>query len=937
MTLVSERQQQTISIATREGVADPHAEELIRQIQKYYSPDLVSLKIEKHYHIKRPLDLEEIAETAFIDPVQETLVTESTDDYDWKVEVRLKPGVTDNSGRTAQITIEDFLGETPTQKEWVTTSTTYLFKGHLSRHEMEEISEGLLLNALIQDYILTQGHEEIDLNVDDHELMAISKQRQLALSLEEMQTIRDHFQTRSPTELELEVLAQTWSEHCKHKIFNAEIEYCEGEHSETINSLFNTYIKGATKPSDWLVSLFTDNAGIIRLNHEWNLAFKVETHNSPSALDPYGGALTGILGVNRDILGAGRGARLIANTDVFCFAEPNYEGKIPVKLLHPKRIFEGVRKGVEDGGNKSGIPTINGSVYFDKSYLGKPLVYCGSLGLIPHTIEDEETHIKEIKSGDYIVIAGGRTGRDGIHGATFSSEELHTESPLSAVQIGDPFTQKKLQDFLLAARDGLLFRTLTDNGAGGFSSSVGELAELSGGCEVHLDRALLKQDDLKPWEIFVSESQERMTFAVPPENWEEFCYLAQWYEVEVCQIGTFTDTGRLHVLYDGKTMGNLDLDFLHHGLPKMRLKAVWEKPPQTQHTTDVDVKATLHRLLKSYNICSKEWVVRQYDHEVQGATVLKPLVGESYDGPGNASVIRPVEVADTSLGITLSHGMCPRYSTIDAYHMATCAVDEAVRNAVAVGTDPNRIAILDNFCWPDPIYDPVKTPDGHYKLAQLVRANRGLYDAATAYGLPIISGKDSMKNDYKSDEMVISILPTLLISAVGIVPDIQHTMSMDFKEAGDLVYLLGTTRAELGATSFSDTGAVPTVDFVEAKQTFDALHQAMPLIRSCHDCSDGGLGVALAESAFSGNLGADITLEKIPLDPVEALFSETPSRFVVSVPPENQNEFEALFASLTPLGKVTNKKLLRIDGIMEEEITSLKASWQETLGGGLYA
>jgi phosphoribosylformylglycinamidine synthase len=925
----------------------------------------------------------------------------------------------------------------------VHTSRQYLLRGALSRDEAERVASQLLANDLIERYEVVAradwdpvrglppfvprvtGAERpttelIDLDVADDALSAISNDRVLALTLEEMQLLRDYF--RNPavqaerarvglpaaariTDAELECLAQTWSEHCKHKIFNSRIAYDDGTGRITeIDSLFKTYIKGATEriraartargAVDFCLSVFVDNAGVIRFNDDYNLVFKVETHNSPSALDPYGGALTGIVGVNRDPFGTGMGAKLIFNTDVFCFAPPDYDRPLPKRILHPRRIYEGVREGVEHGGNKSGIPTVNGCLVFDERYLGKPLVYCGTGGIMPARLHGKPSHIKEIVPGDLIVMTGGRIGKDGIHGATFSSEELHEGSPVTAVQIGDPITQKKMTDFLLVARDRGLYRCITDNGAGGLSSSVGETARLSGGCDLDLKRAPLKYPGLNPWEILISESQERMTLAVPPERIAAFLALAAKMDVEATVLGTYTDTGMFHIRYGGETVAYLDMDFLHDGLPQMRLRARWERPrrPEPDLPAPADLGAALRRMLSRLNICSKESVVRQYDHEVQGGSVVKPLVGVANDGPGDAAVLRPL--LDTFEGIVVANGICPRYSDIDAYDMAACAIDEAVRNAVAVGADPDYLAGLDNFCWCDPVASE-KTPDGEYKLAQLVRANQAVYDYTTAYGVPCISGKDSMKNDYAIEGTKISIPPTLLFSVLGRIADVRRAVTMDAKRAGDIVYVLGETKNELGGSEwYALHGCVgdncPRVDAAAARRLYAALHRAMTagLVASCHDCSDGGLGIALAETAFAGGLGMEVELGKVPRRGLDrddyVLFSETASRFVVTVAPDKREEFEATMREIrgdtshispatgsgeatagetltgmaevptikvptiaekspepppvvfAAVGVVTDEPLLTIRGlageiILHEPLAELKAAWQQPL------
>jgi phosphoribosylformylglycinamidine synthase len=658
--------------------------------------------------------------------------------------------------------------------------------------------------------------------------------------------------------------------------------------------------------------------------------------------------LTGIVGVNRDPFGTGMGAKLIANTDVFCFASPFYDKPLPARLLHPKRILEGVREGVEHGGNKSGIPTINGSIYFDERFAGKPLVFCGTIAIMPAIVNGKPSENKKALPGDHIVMTGGRIGKDGIHGATFSSEELHEGSPATAVQIGDPITQKKMFDCLLKARDRGLYNCMTDNGAGGLSSSVGEMAEDTNGFELHLDKAPLKYAGLQPWEIFISEAQERMTLAVPPDKLDAFLALCAKMDVEATVLGTFTDSGKFHVLYEGKTISYMDMAFVHEGLPPMQMVARWEQPryPEPVYPSAPELGKELKNLLSSLNICSKEYVVRQYDHEVQGGSVVKPLTGIMNDGPSDAAVVRPL--LDSFEGVVAAHGICSRYSDIDAYNMGACAVDEAVRNAVCVGANIEHMAGLDNFCWCDPILSE-KTPDGPYKLAQLVRANQALARYAKAYGVPCISGKDSMKNDYMIGDTKISIPPTLLFSVVAKIDDIRTAVTMDAKKAGDYVYILGTTHNELGASEYAvQHGAVgnivPQVRENESLPRYKALNKAMAqtLIASCHDCADGGLGVALAETAFAGGLGMEINLGLVPKQDIDKedllLFSESQSRFVVTVTPDKAEQFEKTMGKTiyARVGTIIKEPILTMKGfsgdtVLSENINALKEAWQKTL------
>ncbi|MCX5906767.1 MAG: AIR synthase-related protein [Deltaproteobacteria bacterium] len=986
-----------IEIGLKPTLRDARGEKIKRRIIDDLQISVDSVRTVDVYTVDALLPKEEIEKIAtgpFLDPVIQVFSIGKPigEDFDWAIEVGYKPGVTDNVGRTAKEAAEILIGRKFHPEEGVYTSVLYLVKGELTPGQAECIATGLLANTLIQRFVIKDRRSwdpavgmgvtvpkvvgrnearvlEINLRVTDEQLLRISTERVLALTLKEMKAIQayvDGPQVVSArkavglggnlTDCEVEALAQTWSEHCKHKIFSSKIDYFdeEGEHLR-IDSLFATYIQRSTGEirkalgkNDWCVSVFEDNAGVIKLDDEWNFVFKVETHNSPSALDPYGGALTGIVGVNRDPFGTGKGAKLIFNVDTFCFAPPDYSKPLPPRLLHPKRIYEGVREGVEHGGNKSGIPTINGSIVFDERFAGKPLVYCGTGGIMPRVILGEPSHLKQAMVGDFIVMTGGRIGKDGIHGATFSSEELHEESPTSAVQIGDPITQKRMTDFLLRARDLGLYHAITDNGAGGLSSSVGEMARDSNGCELHLEKAPLKYPGLDPWEILLSEAQERMTLAVSPEKIERFLALAGRMDVEATVLGKFTNTGKFHVFYSGNTVASLDMDFLHNGLPKMELRAKWERKlhPEPGFADPADLTDSLIKVLARYNVCSKESVIRQYDHEVQGGSIVKPLVGAFNDGPGDASVVRPL--LDSWEGLVISSGICPRYSDIDTFHMMACAIDEGIRNNLSVGGNIRHMAGLDNFCWCDPVQSE-KTPDGEFKLAQLVRANRALYDYTIAFGVPCISGKDSMKNDYLIGSTKISIPPTVLFSVVSVIPDVRKCITMDAKQAGDFVYVLGETFPEMGASEYFALrgfigNEVPKVHAERAKALYEALASAMDQgwVASCHDCSDGGLGVALAEISFAGNLGMEVDLRKCPAPGVKRndflLFSESQSRLIVTIHPENQKFFENCLRgnAISRMGQIIDSRIFRVTGlngkmIVQAPIQDLKEAWQRPL------
>jgi len=989
-----------IEISLKEQVRDARGERIRREIEDFLHLSVASVRTIDVYSIDAELSQEQL-EIIASEPLCDRIIqTYSIDkpaelDFDYLVEVGFRPGVTDNVGRTAREAIEYVTGCPLREGEGVYTSVLYLLKGDLAAADVEKIATGLLCNTLIQRYRVVDfatfrsggakplglpkvtaesqpSVREIDLNVTDEELLAISRDGVLALTLEEMKIIQAYFQDSAvvaerkklglseyPTDVELEALAQTWSEHCKHKIFSAHIDYHdENGNREEIRSLFKTCIQGATKKvreqlgeRDFCLSVFKDNAGVIKFNDKNSLVFKVETHNSPSALDPYGGALTGIVGVNRDPFGTGMGAKLIFNTDVFCFASPFYDKTLPARLLHPRRIYEGVVEGVEHGGNKSGIPTVNGSLVFDDRFAGKPLVFCGTAGFMPAIINGEPSHLKNIYPGDLIVMTGGRIGKDGIHGATFSSEELSESSPVSAVQIGDPITQKRMTDFLIRARDRGLYNFITDNGAGGLSSSVGEMAKECGGCKLDLAKAPLKYSGLAPWEILISEAQERMSLAVPPAKIDEFLTLARKMGVEATVLGEFTDSGFFHILYNDKTVASLPIDFLHEGLPPMQLRGVWElkKHPEPRPVVKPDYTDDLLELLSSLNICSKESVVRRYDHEVQGGSVVKPFIGIENDGPSDAAVLRPD--LESFEGVVVSHGICPRYSDIDTYHMMANAIDEGLRGYVAVGGSLDLVAGLDNFCWCDPVQSD-KTPDGEYKTAQLVRANKSLYDYCVAFNVPLISGKDSMKNDFYDGVTKISIPPTVLFSVIGKMDDVRKAVTMDAKRPGDIVYLLGKTAFELGGSEYSALkgfigNRVPRVDAESALKRYRAYHEAVEkgLVVSCHDLSDGGLAVAVAETAFAGGLGLNIDLQRVlfagvPCDRRDEvlLFSESASRLLVTVRPEQCELFEEVMGEncFSRIGTVTEETLVTITGIdgtvvLRGALTDFKEAWQSPL------
>lgn len=924
---------------------------------------------------------------------QEFKITEI--DFTYLIQVTFKPGVTDNK---ANSTIKALKANFPELSPHIATGEIYFIKSNLTIDEISSIGEKILANPLIQIISVYKNTDIINeipsprfpsvnlhtkkvktysLNIADDKLLELSKNKLWALSLEEMLQIKDYFLSEKtiqmrraknlpsdPTDIELEILAQTWSEHCKHKIFNANITYTESPNiqnpigNKKIESIFKTYIKKATSDIqerfniDWLISVFTDNAGIVRYDENVDFCLKVETHNSPSALDPYGGALTGILGVNRDILGCGIGAKPIANTNVLCFAPPNYTKEIlealPLKLKHPKTILRGVHRGIEDGGNKSGIPTVNGAIQFHDNYAGKPLVYCGTVGVLPQKINNIHTHLKRQRPNDYIVICGGSVGADGIHGATFSSLELDDNAPCTAVQIGDPLTQKRLGDFLIEARDLSLYNSVTDNGAGGLSSSVGEMAELTNGAKIDIAKIPRKYNGLSPYEVIISESQERMTFSVPQESLSEFMELAKKRDCNPANIGTFQDSGFFDIYDNENLLASLDMNFLHDSLKPMELSAhfdgnkediIWYKKKKSKKSNSLSAK--ILELLSNPNIKSKESLVRQFDHEVKASTVVKPFIQKKLSGPSDGAVLWTALYGGSESGaICVSSGLAPQVSHIDTYLMTQYAIDEAVRNAVSCGANPAFISVCDNYCWPDPI-ESTNTPDGKHKLAQLVRSTQALYDTAIIYGTPFISGKDSMKNDFigknnLGENIKISVPPTLLITALAKLDTIDDFMTTDFKHHGDLVYYLGPNDFESHyfSTMSPELTDLPQINLHKNKVRYELLHSLIKqkLINSSHDISDGGLIISIIESCFPNELGLLFEADLIRNNEcLEALFfNEIPGGFIISVSAANQKYFEKLTKDHTRLiGKIVDSQSIIYPNFFDLKIKDLYQIWSK--------
>ena len=979
----------TYRIEIKEKIQDSRNLIIKNQIESFgFEKKIKEINVVDVYTLNNNFNIDEVAKIASIltNPVsQEFFINNPAikEGFDFALEIGFLPGVTDNVGNTAHECIQDLLKK-DIEKNSVFTSQILLIAGDFEEKEIKEIGDNLA-NKLIQrihikskekylqengmDYILPKVKliEEpkvsfVDLNISDEELIDLgkkgiknedgSRRGPLALDLDSIKVIKNYFlnkELRMPTDIELESIAQTWSEHCKHTIFANDIDEIKG-------GIYKNYIKAATEKirkekgeRDFCVSVFKDNSGAIIFDENYLITDKVETHNSPSALDPFGGAITGIVGVNRDTIGFGLGAMPIINRYGFCFGYPEdkkllFRGKDKTnQSLTPKRIMEGVIKGVNVGGNCSGISTPQGFVYFDKDYKGKPLVFVGTIGLISRLVgknKERQGHLKKAKSGDYIVVIGGRVGKDGIHGATFSSEAMDMGSPATAVQIGDPITQKKLSDAVTKEAINLdLYNSITDNGAGGLSCSVAEMAKECGGFIVNLEKVPTKYDGLHPWEIWISESQERMTLAVSKEKVGQFLSLMKKRGVEAIIIGEFNDTSRAIVKFKGDKILDIDMDFLHDGVPQKQLLSIYKKEifEEPKFGVPLDLNFVLLKMLSRHNIASFEFISRQYDHEVQGGSILKPLQG-SGEVNSYASLTRPLY--DTDKAVVISQGITSKYSKIDTYHMAACAIDTSIRNAVSVGCPINHLAVLDNFCW--------CSSDEKERLGQLKMAAKACYDYAIEYGTPFISGKDSMFNDFKgfdenNNTIKISVPPTLLISTIGVMNDYKKSVSIDAKFPEDLIYVIGETKKELGGSEYFEFigeetiskpyigNSVPKVNAKEAKNSYEALNLAIDkgLIASSIPVNQGGLGVAIAKKCIAGKLGADINLQKLKVSSDLSrddfvLFSESQSRIVVSINPNDKEKFEEIFKNIktSQIGKITSGNLV-IKGLNQEEIVNI--------------
>ena len=884
-----------------QGGADPLGNSICQQIREL-GKAVDSVQTSRIFLLDSDADLTAIRRVArelLADPIveiAEIFDPQKKSDSTSRIEIHLKPGVMDPVAASTEMAVRDM--GIPIRQ--VRTGRACLISPAMPPADLREIAERVLANGVIESihfepYFPRQfeaGRESaVQLrrvsvrDLTDEQLSSLSRTGHLFLSLDEMKAIQNYFrsQEREPTDIELESLAQTWSEHCVHKTLKSavdvEIRDASGkkigsrQYANLIkDTIFASTMKlmGAAADDPFCLSVFVDNAGVIAFDETDAICFKVETQNHPSAIEPYGGSATGSGGVIRDVLGTGLAARPVAGTDVFCVAYPDTpRADIPKNVIHPRRILQQIVAGVRDYGNRMGIPTINGAVYFDNRYLGNPLVFCGCVGLIPR----DKIH-KQANSGDAIVLLGGRTGRDGIHGATFSSAELtdtHADEFSHAVQIGNAITEKKMADVILAARDRNLFTAITDCGAGGLSSAVGEMGEKIG-ATVLLEKVPLKYAGLRYDEIWISEAQERMVLSVPAGHVKELLSLARGEDVEATVIGTFgADQQNLILKYGDIEVGRLSMKFLHRGIPMpMRSAVVVElprRPPEPPQPISPQLfREKLLAALAHPNIASKHWIIRQYDHEVQGGSVIKPLVGPLQNGPSDASVFRPK--LSSHRGVALGCGMTPQID--DPYEMAIASIDEAIRNVVAVGADPNRVAILDNFCWP--------SVDDEVTMGTLVRACEACRDAALAYGIPFISGKDSLHNQFTNKEtgQVIRIPRTLLISAIGVIEDVWKCITMDFKgPTGCPVYLI----------SASDPGDM---------KSLSSFHRAMAKliadghVAAVHDVTDGGYAVAAAEMCIASGKGLNLNPEFLAAnDP----FAEQSGRYIVQL---KESAFDAV-------------------------------------------
>jgi len=1001
-----------LEIALKPELYDAEGEGIKYRAEDYFNLNLKTVRTVNVLTIDAELSkeqLEQLRVKIFTNPVtHQSSFLPLKFEFDWAIWIGYRPGVRDVQGSTAKEAIEDLFKIKFKPEEAIYTSKIYYIQApELTEVQLDMIARELLANDIIQqwkifninDWDSNKGigiiipkvileHEPTVKKIpitSDEELQRISDERNLALNPNDIPTIREYFLSADvlkerkevglddPTDVELEFIAQARSDHCNHNTFKGLFRYKDMSTGETkvVNNLFKSCIEAPTKElqakKSWVKSVLWDNAGVAQFDEENNYVITGETHNSPSNMEAYGGAITGIVGIYRDPMGTGKGSKLISGLYGYCVGPRNYSEDLKPKL-HPRRLLDGVIAGVRDGGNKSGIPTHYGNVVFDRGYIGKCLVFVTALGIMPAMIESQPTHEKMTHDGDLIFMCGGRVGKDGIHGVTAASEEYSEHTPAGHVQIGDPYMQKKMHDFLIEARDEGLIEFITDNGGGGLSSSIGESARFSNGCEVDLEKVPLKYHGMDQWEIWVSESQERMTVAVNPKNSDRFLKLSKKHDVESTEIGKYTNSGKLHLKYNNQTCAYINMDFLESQFPQWEFDANWIPPelrgliePVFQEPTDYE--SLLKILLARPNIASKEWIIRQYDHEVQGGSVVKHLVGIDNDTYSDAVVFRPV--LSSLRGLAITQTLNPMYSRIDAYHMTAYTIDEAVRRIISVGGNLKHLGGVDNFCWPNIQYDPKTNPDGKFKAAQLVRSNWALKEFCNAFEIPLLSGKDSMYIDGNimgnfGVRHKISGLGTLQFTLTSVIEDVRKCITMEAKLPGHLIYILGTTRDELGGSEYYDlfgyTGKnVSNVKLEEVLPLYKVVSEAIDqeLLASVHGVYRGGLGVHLAQVAFGGGLGLEIDLNNVPRENIlrndMLLFSESAGRFIVTIDNKNKDKFEALLKNkeckFGCVGKVIDEKNLIIYGLNHSEqvkekqkiidipIANLKEAWKSTFGG----
>lgn len=993
------------------GIIDSFGKSITRRAKEYFGIKIQKPRITRIYTVEGDLTSEEIKKIVsviFQKPTKKVSVEKPlVADFDFAIWWGLKPGVKDNEGEVAKQAIEFLL-----QKKigGVYVSNLLYLKGELKNEELDKIAS-LLANPNIEIWEIipkekwdpeegigprtsevkikkAPGFKCINLDLSDEELLKLNQANNWALSLRDLRYIKEYFYNNSefqkermqigleihPTDVEIECLAQALSDHCSHRTFHGKF-YCRDlrdfsiSNTEVIDDPFNIFIKSPTeeiaKNNPWVVSVLKDNAGAMFLDKEGEYIFclKGETHNSPSNKEPYGGSYTGIAGIFRDILGFGRGAKLIMGLYGFVVGPRDYSGNL-IPEIHPSQLLDGVVAGVRDGGNKHGIPTVFGNVFFDESYLGKSLVYVTTAGISKRIVAGKPIEEKWANPGDLIVIYGGRTGIDGIHGVTESSMGFSERITMGHVQKGDSYLQRKASEFLEEATEKGLLNLSWDLGGGGMSSAICETAEFSGGVNINLENTLLKYHGLHLWQMWVSESQERMLAAIPKKKIGEFLKLAELHDVEVAVMGEYTDTGFIHILYQDRTCAYLPLELLYQKPPQWEFEAEW-LPPEMRLSEPVisepkDHNSLLEEMLAQPNICSKEYISRQYDHEVKGQSVIKHTIGVNSDVQGPAVVVRPV--LGRKEGIAITQALNPTQSKIDTYWMTMNVFEEAVRRVTAVAGIrfnngvPERIGAVDNFCWPEIRYGP-ENPDGKYKAAQLLRSLEALAEFQKKFGIPLLAGKDSMYIDgwlkgKFGEKQRISGLPCLQITVAASIDDVEKCQTPDFKCSGDLICIIGETRNELGASElyemFGYTGLnIPKTDIETLKKNIRAVSAAIDdeIVSAVQPITRGGLIVDLAKMAIAGDLGAEIDLRKIPLRDIrlncQALYSETNTRFIVTFELKKKEEFEKILqengCQYGIIGVVIEEKTVKVSGLegkefINEKIEALREAYKRRFG-----